>query len=44
MSDSAQYRMAGNGVGAPVAEWIARRIKEEQWKNNEAPTPLPGPG
>ena len=26
MSDSARYRMIGNGVGAPVAEWIARNI------------------
>jgi DNA (cytosine-5)-methyltransferase 1 len=28
MSDSARYRMIGNGVGAPVAEWMAKRIRE----------------
>jgi len=26
MSDSARYRMTGNGVVSPVAEWIGRRI------------------
>lgn len=26
MADGPRYRMCGNGVGAPVAEWIARRI------------------
>lgn len=26
LSDSARYRMAGNGVSKPPAEWIARRI------------------
>lgn len=26
MADSPRYRMCGNGVGAPVAEWIGRRI------------------
>jgi DNA (cytosine-5)-methyltransferase 1 len=28
MSDSTQYRMAGNGVVSTVAHWIAERIKE----------------
>lgn len=27
MSDTARYRMAGNGVSGPVAYWIARRIR-----------------
>jgi site-specific DNA-cytosine methylase len=26
LSDSAKYRMIGNGVALPVVEWIARRI------------------
>lgn len=26
MADGPRYRMCGNGVGAPVAEWIGRRI------------------
>lgn len=26
LSDSARYRLCGNGVGAPVAEWIGRRL------------------
>ena len=26
--DGPRYRMCGNGIGAPVAEWIARRIVE----------------
>lgn len=26
IADTPRYRMAGNGVAAPVAEWIARRI------------------
>ena len=28
MSDSARYRMLGNAVAVPVAEWIGRRIAE----------------
>jgi DNA (cytosine-5)-methyltransferase 1 len=28
MSDSTRYRMAGNGVATPVAEWIAHRIRQ----------------
>lgn len=28
LPDSARYRMCGNGVAAPVAEWIARRLRE----------------
>jgi DNA (cytosine-5)-methyltransferase 1 len=28
ISDSARYRMIGNGVGLPVVEWIMRRIEE----------------
>jgi DNA (cytosine-5)-methyltransferase 1 len=28
LSDSARYRTLGNAVAVPVAEWIARRIKE----------------
>lgn len=27
-SDSHRYRLCGNGVVAPVAEWIAKRIVE----------------
>ena len=26
MADGPRYRMCGNGIGAPVAEWIGRRI------------------
>ena len=26
LSDTARYRLCGNGVGTPVAEWIGRRI------------------
>jgi DNA (cytosine-5)-methyltransferase 1 len=26
LSDSARYRMIGNGVVAPVAEWLAKRL------------------
>lgn len=26
LSDSARYRLCGNGVGAPVAEWIGRQL------------------
>lgn len=28
IADSARYRMCGNGVAAPVAEWIARQLME----------------
>ena len=28
MSDSARYRMLGNAVAVPVAEWIGKRIIE----------------
>lgn len=31
--DSARYRACGNGVVAPVAEWIARRIIDVQRRN-----------
>lgn len=27
MSDSARYRMCGNGLASPVGEWIARRVR-----------------
>lgn len=30
ISDTQRYRMAGNGVTAPVAEWIGRRIVETE--------------
>ncbi len=30
LKDSPRYRMCGNGVSAPVAEWIGRRIMESQ--------------
>ncbi len=30
MSDSARYRMLGNAVAVPVAEWIGRRILETE--------------
>jgi site-specific DNA-cytosine methylase len=26
LSDTARYRLCGNGVGSPVAAWIARRL------------------
>lgn len=26
ISDSARWRLIGNGVASPVAEWIARRL------------------
>ena len=38
MSDSARYRMLGNAVAVPVAEWIGKRIverEEEQDLRNE---------
>jgi DNA (cytosine-5)-methyltransferase 1 len=28
MSDSARYRMIGNGVSVPVIEWIAKRTRK----------------
>jgi site-specific DNA-cytosine methylase len=28
LSDSARYRLCGNGVGAPHAEWLGRRLLE----------------
>jgi DNA (cytosine-5)-methyltransferase 1 len=28
MSDSARYRMLGNAVAVPCAEWLGRRIME----------------
>lgn len=28
LSDSARYRLCGNGVGAPVAAWIGRQLME----------------
>ena len=28
LADSHRYRLCGNGVVAPVAEWIGRRIME----------------
>lgn len=31
LSDSAKYRMIGNGVALPVVEWIARRIAAWIW-------------
>jgi site-specific DNA-cytosine methylase len=36
--DSHRYRCCGNGVVAPVAEWIARRIVEvdRRWREEEA--------
>lgn len=36
LSDTARYRLCGNGVGAPVAAWIARRLVAE-----EAAWPIP---
>ena len=37
MADGPRYRMAGNGVAAPVAQWIAERIKKshEEMLNNQ---------
>lgn len=29
-SDSTRYKMCGNGVASPVAEWIGRYIKQAQ--------------
>jgi hypothetical protein len=36
--DSHRYRCCGNGVVAPVAEWIGRRIVEvdRRWREEEA--------
>lgn len=28
LKDTPRYRLCGNGVGAPVAEWIGRRLME----------------
>ena len=28
LKDTPRYRLCGNGVGAPVAEWIGRRLVE----------------
>lgn len=36
LSDMAKYRMLGNAVAVPVAEWIGKRIMEFA---NELPTP-----
>jgi site-specific DNA-cytosine methylase len=35
--DSHRYRCCGNGVVAPVAEWIGRRIVEvdRRWREEE---------
>ena len=29
ISDSARYRLVGNGVAVPVVNWIAKRLMEE---------------
>jgi DNA (cytosine-5)-methyltransferase 1 len=34
LSDSARYRMLGNAVAVPVAEWIGRRIIASQRKDS----------
>ncbi len=33
--DGARYKMCGNGVASPVAEWIARHILKAQEKMDE---------
>ena len=30
LSDTARYRLCGNGVGTPVAAWIASRLMAEE--------------
>lgn len=35
MADSVRYRLLGNAVSAPVAEWIGKRIYD--WQENHAP-------
>jgi DNA (cytosine-5)-methyltransferase 1 len=34
-ADSTRYKMCGNGVASPVAEWIARYILKAQEKMDE---------
>ena len=28
LSDSKRYKMCGNGIAAPVAQWLAERLRE----------------
>ncbi|QDT39752.1 DNA cytosine methyltransferase [Stratiformator vulcanicus] len=44
ISDTARYRMCGNGVAAPVAAWIARRIlrAEQQFNSTDERGESPG--
>jgi DNA (cytosine-5)-methyltransferase 1 len=30
IADTNRYKMCGNGVAAPVAEWVARRLMDAQ--------------
>lgn len=39
LPDIARYRMCGNGVVAPVAEWIARRLLVADADTKGHPTP-----
>ena len=36
LSDTARYRLCGNGVGSPCAEWIARRLYDAIVQQGEA--------
>lgn len=36
LSDTARYRLCGNGVGSPCAEWIARRLYDAIAQQEEA--------
>ena len=36
LSDTARYRLCGNGVGSPCAEWIARRLYDAIYQQEEA--------
>ena len=36
LSDTARYRLCGNGVGAPCAEWIAKRLYDAIVQQGEA--------
>jgi len=39
LSDTARYRLCGNGVGSVVAAWIARRLV---WAETHTPTAATG--
>jgi DNA (cytosine-5)-methyltransferase 1 len=40
IADSQRYKMCGNGVAAPVATWIAKKINEViSWDNTTLASP-----